>query len=155
MTLKTRKPTGAVPWPLILVEGPEKTGKSYIGALLSASEHVGRTVVIDLSEGAWDEYGLVPGARFDIAEHDGTFASIYQAVLDAKAEAEADAKAGKAPFVLIVDPMTDMWELLKDWAASRAKTSRANRAKLERDPNAEITIPMNLWNDANSRHRRL
>jgi hypothetical protein len=28
MALKTRKPTGAVPWPLVLIEGEEKAGKA-------------------------------------------------------------------------------------------------------------------------------
>ena len=63
VTLKTRKPTGVVPWPLILIEGGEKVGKGWSAALLSASPKVGRTVIIDLNEGAWDEYGKIRGPR--------------------------------------------------------------------------------------------
>ena len=155
MTLKTRKPTGAVPWPLILLEGGEKTGKGWACGELSASGKIGRSVVLDLNEGAWDEYGLIAGARFEIAEHDGTWASIYSVVCDAKEEAAKDAAAGQPPFVLVIDGMTAIWNLLKDWAGNRAKGSRANRAKLEKDPNAEISVPMNIWNDANARHGRL
>lgn len=155
MTLITRKPTGVVPWPLILIEGGEKTGKGWQIATLSASPKVGRTVVIDLNEGAWDEYGLIKGARFEIAEHDGSFVSLLGAITDARADAQAARERGEKPFVLGIDGMTAEWDLLKDWAGARARTSVGARKKLEKDPNAEITIPMNIWNDANSRHRRL
>ncbi|MEU9097085.1 hypothetical protein [Streptomyces sp. NPDC048361] len=30
--LKTRKPTGIVPWPLLLIEGEEGAGKTYSAA---------------------------------------------------------------------------------------------------------------------------
>lgn len=155
MPLNTRKPTGIVPWPLILVEGGEKVGKGWSAAVLSASKKVGRTVIIDLNEGAWDEYGQIDGARFEIAEHDGSWAALMSMVADAKEEAAAAKAAGEPPFVLVIDGMTAEWDLLKDWAATRARTSQANRKKLERDPNAEVTIPMNIWNDVNARHRRL
>lgn len=155
MTLKTRKPTGAVPWPLILLEGGEKSGKTYACAVLTGSPKVGRSVWLDLNEGSGDEYGKVPGARYEVIEHDGSWQSILGQVADAKAEAQADADAGKPPFVLIVDTMTAEWDLLKAWAESRAKGSDFNKRKLAADANAEIQVPMNLWNDANSRHRKL
>ena len=140
--------------PLILVEAGEKTGKSWQIAALSASAKVGRTVVLDLGEG-WDEYGAIPGARFEIAEHDGTWASVIAQVDAAKAEAAAVAEAGSPPFVLAIDSMTADWDGLKDWASARARRSKANRAKLAKDPTTEITDPMNCWNDAVARHRKL
>jgi hypothetical protein len=155
MPLNTRKPTGVVPWPLILLEGGEKVGKGWAAGVLSASPKVGRTSIIDLNEGAWDEYGEIPGARFEIAVHDGTWTALIDMVREAKEDAAADRDRGEPPYVLCVDGMTAEWDLLKDWAATRARTSRANRDKLARDPNAEVTIPMNIWNDVNARHRRL
>lgn len=155
MTLKTRKPTGAVPWPLILVEGSEKSGKSYSLAVLSASDKVGPMYWVDLGEGSQDEYGAVPGARYEIVEHEGTFASIYAAVEEIHALAAAAAKAGEKPVVLGIDSMTAEWEWLKDWATDRAKGSKSNKAKLARDPHAEIVVSSNYWNDANTRHRKL
>jgi hypothetical protein len=155
MTLKTRKPTGAVPWPLILLEGGEKSGKTYACAVLSASPKVGRTAWLDLGEGSADEYGVVPGARYEVIEHDGTWHQIIAQVAEAKAEARADADAGRPPFVLVVDTMTAEWEMLKDWATDRAKMTDTNKAKLARDPNAEIKVTTNFWNDASTRHRRL
>lgn len=155
MALRTRKPTGAVPWPLILVEGGEKSGKSWAAAELSASPKVGRTAWLDLNEGAADEYGAVPGARYEVIEHDGTWPDIIGQVAEAKVEAEKDAKAGKPPFVLVIDSMTAEWDLLKDWASLRARSTDSNRKKLEKDPNVEIDVSMNFWNDSASRHRRL
>ena len=155
MTLKTRKPTGVVPWPLILIEGGEKTGKSYSCAVLSASKKVGRTLWLDWGEGAADEYGAVDGARYEVIEHDGTWASIMGQVVAAKEEAQRAKDAGEPPVVLVLDSITAEWESLKDWASDRAKTQRANREKIQRDPNAEVTVSMNLWNDAAGRHRKL
>lgn len=155
MALKTRKPTGAVPWPLILLEGGEKSGKSYAAAILSASPKVGRTAWLDLNEGAADEYGAIPGARYEVIEHDGSWQSIAAAIADAKAEAKKDRDNGEKPFVLVIDSMTAEWDLLKAWAESRAKKTDFNKAKLAKDPNAEISVSMNFWNDATSRHRRV
>ncbi|MCT9932403.1 ATP-binding protein [Planotetraspora sp. A-T 1434] len=155
MTLKTRKPTGAVPWPLILLEGGEKAGKSWACAELSASDKVGQTYWLDLSEGAADEYGAIPGARYLVIEHDGTWADIMASVVAVRDEARRAADAGEPPVVLVIDSMTAEWDMLKDWAANRAKGSQTNQKRLRQDPHAEIQVPMNLWNDATARHRRL
>jgi hypothetical protein len=155
MTLKTRKPTGAVPWPLILVEGEEKAGKTWSCAALTASPRVGRCFWIDLAEGAADEYGAIPGADYEVVEHDGSFAALLANVAEIRDLAAKALKGGEKPVVLIIDTMTDEWDLLKDWASDRAKSSKANRARLAKDPNAEITVSGNYWNDANSRHRKL
>jgi hypothetical protein len=153
--LRTRKPTGAVPWPFILLEGEEFAGKTYEAARLSASEKVGRTLWLDLGEGSADEYGAIPGARYEILEHDGTYAQVLNAVLAAKAEAARAAAAGEPPVVLVIDTWTDLWDGLKDWASDRAKGSASNRKRLAEDPSAEIKVSSNLWNDAGARHKRI
>ncbi|MCW2903360.1 MAG: hypothetical protein JWO67_5625 [Streptosporangiaceae bacterium] len=155
MALKTRKPTGAVPWPLILIEGGEKSGKSFAAAVMSASKKVGATYWLDLSEGSSDEYGAIPGARYEVILHDGSWATIVEQVREAKVEAARVAEAGEPPVVLVIDSMTAEWDMLKDWATHRAKGSESNKKRLQRDPNAEVKVPMNLWNDATARHRRL
>lgn len=155
MTLKTRKPTGAVPWPMVLLEGPEKAGKSWAAAELSASEKVGQTYWLDIGEGAADEYGAIPGARYLVVEHDGSFGEILSSVEEIKAIAQAAKDNGDLPVVLVVDSMTAEWDLLKDWASSRAANSQSNKNRLKADPHAEVKVSMNLWNDATARHRRL
>jgi hypothetical protein len=155
MTLKTRQPTGAVPWPLTLVEGGEKSGRTWACALLTRSPKVGRCLWIDFGEGRADEYGAIPGVKYEVVVHDGTWASFYGAVVDAS-EAAGKAQAnGEPPVVLIIDNMTAVWDLLCEIARARAATSRSNRAKLRDDPHAEITVTSNYWNDVHEMHKQL
>ncbi|MCV2489238.1 ATP-binding protein [Geodermatophilus sp. YIM 151500] len=153
--LKTRQPTGRVPWPCILLEGDEKAGKSWSLAQFSASDRIGALYWIDLNEGAGDEYGAIPGANYQIIEHDGSYAQVLAAVQMVKAEARRAADAGEPPVVLGIDTGSAIWDGLKDWASGRAAKSARNRELLKRDPNAEITISQNLWNDAGARWRKL
>ncbi|GAB3197773.1 hypothetical protein GCM10027261_23850 [Geodermatophilus arenarius] len=153
--LKTRKPTGRVPWPCILLEGEEKAGKSWALAQFSSSDRIGALYWIDLNEGAGDEYGAIPGARYQLIEHDGSYAAVLAAVQAVKAEARRASDAGEPPVVLGIDTGSAIWDGLKDWASERAAKSARNRELLKRDPNAEVTISQNLWNDAGARWRKL
>jgi hypothetical protein len=149
--LKTRPPTGAVPWPVVLIEGEEKAGKTYAAALLSTSERVGQTYWLDLGEGSGDEYGAIPGARYLILEHDGTYLSWLGQIEAVRAEAQRAADAGEKPVVLVIDTMTDEWEGLKDWTTQRARRRKVNDKRSDED----LVISTDLWNDATARHRRL
>lgn len=149
--IRTRKPTGVPPWPLILIEGPEKSGKSWAAAEFTASEHIGQAYWIDLGEGAADEYAAIPGANYLVVDHDGT----WQDILTQVEEVHAVAAQSEKPVVLVIDSMTTEWEMLKDWASTRAKESPFARKKLREDPNAEVKPSMNLWNDAGDRHHTL
>ena len=151
MTLKTRQPTGETPWPLLLVEGPEKAGKSWLAAEFTGDERTGQAYWIDLAEGAADEYAAVPGADYLVVDHDGTWRDIVGAV----AEIRSIAARSEKPVVLVIDSMTAEWDLLKDWVTARARTSPSGRRQLQKDPDAEIKPAMNFWNDANDRHRQL
>ncbi len=153
--LRTRKPTGRVPWPCILLEGEEKAGKSWALAQFSASDRIGTLYWIDLDEGAADEYGAIPGTRYEVVEHDGSYAAVLAAIQAVKAEARRAATAGEPPVVLGIDTGSTIWDGLKDWASERAAKSSKNRELLKRDPNAEVTISQNLWNDAGSRWRKV
>ena len=154
MAPRTRKPTGRVPWPLVLVEGGEKAGKSWAAAELSASPRVGRTFWVDLGEGAADEYGAIPGARYEVIDHDGSWPDIVGQVEEVRQVAAEEAAAGRAPVVLVIDSMTAEWDLLKDVAdrKARARLARNGRSVPEGE---EVKISMDLWNDVNMRHRRL
>ena len=157
MALQTDKPTGRTAWPRILLEGTELSGKSWSVAALSASPKVGRTVVLVLGEDTslWHEYGRIPGARFEIARHDGTWSSIIAIAKDVRDEAAAAVAAGQPPLVFCIDTMTAVWEGLKNWASHRARNSRSGRAALEADPDAKVDVAPNYWNDANERHGEL
>lgn len=155
MALKTRRPTGAISWPLILLAGEAKTGKTWAAAAFTGDERVGRSFWLDLGEGCADEYGAVPGADYEIIEHDGTWIDIIAQVTEVRdVAAEALAK-GEKPVTLTIDSMTAEWAMLSAWTDVRARRSANNKKMLEADPDAEIDITSNYWNDATSRHNRL
>ena len=149
--LKTRKPTGIVPWPLILLEGEEGAGKTYSAAEFSASERIGQMYWIDLAEGSADEYAAIPGADYEIIDHDGSYRDILEQIQAVYAEARRAAVAGEPPVVLSIDSGTSLWRMLKNWTQERARRGKRNAELLAADPDAAFDIGMNLWNDATER----
>lgn len=139
MTLKTRKPTGLPSWPMVLLAGREGAGKSWAAAMASASELVGRTLWIGIGEDDPDEYGVIPGARFEIVEHDGSYQGILGAVQAAAAEPMDD-----RPTLLVVDSMTRLWNQITDNAQAVAN----RRAKGRKNSNGDYTVSADLWNVA-------
>lgn len=139
MALTTRKPTGKAPWPLVLLAGQQKCGKSYTASRFSASNLVDRTFYIEVGEGSADQYGAIPGARYEIVEHDGSWAGILAAVEAAASEPRPNGK----PHALVIDSMTELWGLLADEQESVAR----DRGK--------GTITMDQWNAAKKRWRRV
>lgn len=154
-TLRTRRPTCRASWPLILLAGEAKTGKTWSAVEFTGDPRVGRSFMLDLGEGSADEYGAVPGADYEIIDHDGTWVDIIGQVEAVRDVARSELAAGNPPVCLIVDSMTAEWGMLTAWTDARARRSRSNKALLAEDPDAEIDITSNYWNDANSRHNRL
>ncbi|MFE9099918.1 hypothetical protein [Actinomadura geliboluensis] len=155
MTLRTRTPTGVAAWPLVLVEGADGADPRRYCAELSTSPRIGQMYWLDLGHGAADEYGALPGAYYEIVEHDGTWHSILAAVTEIRDIARQEHAAGGQPVALVIDSMTTLWEWIKDWAADRARRADAARAKLARDPHADIPMGNTAWSWANQRHRDL
>jgi hypothetical protein len=155
MALKVRKPTGVPSWPLILLAGEAKTGKTYQAAEFTGDERVGRAFWLDLAEGCADEYGAVPGANYEIIDHDGTWIDIIGQVSEVREIAREALAKGEKPVTLVIDSMTAEWAMLSAWTDARARRSKNNRKLLSEDPDAEIDITSNYWNDANSRHNKL
>jgi hypothetical protein len=136
MTLTTRKPTNKPSWPILLIAGGEKAGKSWACAQASASTKVGRTLWLSIGEKDPDEYGAIPGADFEIIEHDGSYKGILEALADV-----ASLPKTELPTLLVVDSMTRLWDLITDNAQSRANG---------RPKNVDNVITMDLWNQAKS-----
>ncbi len=155
MPLNTRQPTGAVPYPLILVEGEEFAGKSWMIAELSASDKVGRTLWLDLAEGAGDEYGSIDGARYELIDHDGRWSTILAQVTAARDEAQRAAEANEKPVVLGIDTITAEWDMHKAYVDMRARRRDTRSGRLVENPDAEVVIGSDLWTLANDRHREL
>lgn len=157
---RTRRPTGRPSNPVILLSGEYLTGKSFLSALLTASDRVGRSWYLQLGEVDGDPYGaIVDGqdrpVRYDLVEHDGTWADIITAVEQVKAEAIRGVEAGEAPPVFIFDSASQEWGMLSRWAENRAKKSPKNQKKLADDPNDDIDVGHLFWNAATRRHNRL
>ncbi|MEU8919528.1 AAA family ATPase [Kitasatospora sp. NPDC048545] len=153
--LNSRKPTGIVPWPFILVEGDEGAGKTYGALEFSGSNRIGQMYVMDLAEGSADEYAAIPGARFEVIVHDGTYQSIADQVEAVWWEAHRAATAGEPPVVFVIDSGSALWKMLSTWTYERAKRSNSNRAKLSENPDATIDVGRHLWNDATARWYRI
>lgn len=152
-TFTTRRPTGRPSWPILLLAGAEKAGKSWACAEASGSDLIGRTLWIGVGEDDPDEYGNVPGARFEIVEHDGTYRQILAAIEWAAAQDPLDGR----PNLLVVDSMTRLWDLLSDMAQDQAnararrKQQTPNSRQAAATDDVEADIHMDLWNVAKGR----
>lgn len=136
--IKTRKPTGKAPWPMLLLAGVEKSGKSYACAAFSASDLIDRTFYIEVGEGSADQYGALAGARYEIVEHDGS----WKGILEACEAAVAEPTNGK-PHAIVLDSGSELWALLSD-------EQQAIATKRGKD-----TITMDQWNAAKKRWRKV
>ncbi|MFD1145893.1 hypothetical protein [Saccharothrix hoggarensis] len=153
---RMRPPTKKVPHPLIVVEGLHGSGKSWCIAEFSASSKVGRVYWLELgAEGTHDQYGAVPGAKFEIVDHTGDWHDILAAVRDVKEIARLALAAGEPPVVLAFETATAEWEMLSNWADARSRNSDTARLKLQKDPDADITTSHTHWTAAKRRHRKL
>ncbi len=151
--IRTRRPTGKPPWPLILLAGVEKSGKSFGAAEFSGSDLVDRTFWIEVGEGAADQYGALPGARYEIVEHDGTYRGILAAVEGAVSQPRPNGK----PHAIVLDSGTELWGLLTDEAQLVAnERERRKAAQYKRPaPIGDRTITVDVWNTAKKRWRRV
>lgn len=157
---RTRPPTGRPSNPVILLAGSELSGKTYASLLLTASDRVGKSWMMQLGETDGDPYGAIVDAqgrpvRYELVEHDGTWRDIMAAAQQIHDAATAEHEAGAKPPVWIFDSMSLEWELLTAWANNRAAESAKNKAKVAADPNAEIDVGHMYWNSVNRRHARL
>lgn len=134
--LKTRQPSGKPSWPVLLIAGGEKAGKSWACAEASASDKVGRTIWVSVGETDPDAYGAIPGANFEIAEHSNTLQSVKEVL-----EQIVALPKGDKPTLLVVDSMTRLWEMVTDKAQDEAN-------KKPRRDGGESIITMDLWNRA-------
>ncbi len=147
--MRTRQPTGKAPWPITLIAGPEKVGKSWASAVASSDRRIDRTLWIGIGEDDPDEYGAIPGVRFEIVEHDGTFRDIERAVTEAVTEPGTN--------LIVLDSASQLWELLSNMAQAEAnKRAAAKAAKYSKPgPVGDAQIDMDLWNKAKTSHRRI
>ncbi|MCY0931147.1 AAA family ATPase [Streptomyces sp. H27-H1] len=153
--VRTRKPTGVIPWPVILLEGEEKAGKSHRAAAFTGSDKTGQAYWLELGEDTADEYANVPGADYLVIDHNGTYRDILGQLEAVHAEAKRAAAAKEKPVVLVIDSVSMLWRMLVNWTNDRARRSNSGQHKLDKDPDTEVKPSMNLWNDASERWSRV
>ena len=155
--LVTRRPTGLATWPVLLLAGVPKCGKSYASAVATSSKHVGRTLWVGIGEQDPDELGSLPGVDFEIVEHDGTYRGILDAIRAAVAEPPADPER---PTLIVADSISNLWDLLSRMAqvemTARIARKREAALKYGRNPGPEQVEPPtkidnDLWNTAADR----
>jgi hypothetical protein len=137
-----RAPSGIPAAPLIMVTGAPKTGKSVTAYKLGLSPRIDNCWVIDLGEGSADEYAQLGG--YHVLEWGQTWADLTDSIRWCVAQPVAEGHMN----AVIVDSGTEVWEGLKDRASKRARGSKKNRQTLANDPDAEVDVSMNYWNDA-------
>lgn len=142
MNFKTRKPTGVQSAPVILLAGIAGAGKTWSAVEMSAMESIDRCFFIEIGEGVADAYGKIPGADFEIIEHDGSIGQIRAAIQWAANQPAAESKHN----ALIIDSLTEIWDLIKD-DAQAAMMQRVQR-KGRKLNGAEPKPDMDLWNRA-------
>lgn len=138
----TRKPSGIQSSPVILLAGVAGAGKTWAAVEATAVPEVDRAFFIEIGEGVADAYGAVPGADFEIIEHDGSIGQIRDAIRWASEQPAEPEKYN----MLILDSLTEVWDLLKDNAA--AEMMQRVKRKQRRLNGAEPKPDMDLWNKA-------
>ncbi|MFI6142341.1 hypothetical protein ACIBCC_29640 [Streptomyces griseus] len=149
-----RKPSGLPNPPMILLAGVEKSGKRYEAALGSGSDLIGTTFWIQVggNSGTADYYGRVPGARYEIVPHDGSFRDILDAIRWALSQPAVDGKRN----MIVVDDVTSVWELLTDEVAhvGRKRAERRAQSNGRRTPRLDdpyVDEERDLWGLAKDR----
>lgn len=162
--LRTRPPTGLAPWPLIVIEGVEKSGKTYSAVELAADPRIGQMFGADLGEGSLDEYGPLSAPldaadrndpacwKLRLLDHDGTYRSLADQLWAARS---APRVAPHLPNAILLDTGTDLWWSLARWIEGRARYRAKNIERLAEDPDAELDMGRDLWNDAAERWRNI
>jgi hypothetical protein len=145
----TRKPTGKPGWPFVLIAGGEKCGKTWSAAEFTTSPLLGRTFWIEVGEDTADLYGALPGANYEIVEHDGT----YRDILDALTWVTQQPRVNGKPNGIVFDSLSVLWELLGNEQQRVANDRAMEKARKysRRMPTEEARVTTDLWNDATDR----
>lgn len=146
----TRQPTGQPTWPFVMLTGGEGAGKSWAWAEFSASPLIGRTLVVELGETQSDSYGAIPGARYELIEHDGTQEDMVDALQWASDQPRIEPNR---PNMLVYESGSLLWELLgsEQQAIANARARAKARKYNKPEPLTEATITADQWGEAKDR----
>jgi hypothetical protein len=147
MTLVTRKPTGKPSWPIILLAGAEKSGKTYHAAHRLILDLIGRTLWVTVSGKTTrtsTARSTVPGSR--------SSNTTGRSAGSLPPSPAALSRPSGVPNLIVLDSATRLWDLLCDEAQASANRRAATKAaKYKPVPDEDVTISMDLWNAAKQR----
>jgi len=137
-------------WPFLLVTGREKTGKTWWSVEGSASDLIDRAYLIEVGDGQGHEYGAIPGVKYKMVPHDGSYRDLYNAVWWSVTQPAAEGKVN----LPILDSGTVLWDLIGSElqeVANRRFERRVQQAKRDGKKPPEmgpdgVDITMDLWN---------
>ncbi len=144
----TRRLTGLPSWPILLIAGVPKAGKTWSAAEASASDLIGAAYWITVGENDPDEYAPITGTNFDVVSHDGSFEDIIGAIRWASAQPQVDGK----PTLIVIDSISRVWEILSARAQDEANARRDRKLGKASASDEEAVINSDLWNRAADRH---
>lgn len=149
MTLQLRKLTGKPTWPITLLAGTEKVGKTWSAVEASISDLIGHTLWFPVGEDIPEEYRKLPGFdndRFDVVEYDGTYRGLRAALVDANSFRDRNGK----PTLWVLDSASRLWDMLSAMAQIEAnqRWARKHGNKL---PDEDVRPTVDIWNTATDR----
>lgn len=146
----THRPTGSASYPIVLLAGVQGGGKSWAAAEATGLPYFKRSFWLELGEQMADEYGDVPGADYEIIDHDGSYKQILAACKWAARESKTS-----GPGVFVLDSATELWSMLSDEqqlaANRRMDVKAANGRGRSRAEDQEADVTVDLWNKAKDR----
>ncbi len=151
---KTRKVSGVAPWPLLLVTGEPKSGKTHTACSMAGLPAFGRVVMLEVGERSADAYGALFPELETLDKPVRTWRDLQVAVDAAVADAEFNSGNQDRPNVLIIDSMSEAWAELRS-TADREAISRFTRRNKGADIPADLKLGMDQWNALNSAHGKL
>lgn len=160
---RTRRPTGAASWPRVLLSGEDGTPAAWLAAEFTADDRIVTTYWLEVGTGrTGDEYAAVPGADYELLDHDGTWTDIYGQVSAAWETARAVSDGGAMPSALVVNGMSAIWSMLTAFADRRARRREAGvllRNGMDPDPayssEVDVEVKADLWTLVGRRHDQL
>lgn len=162
---RTRRPTGKGGWQRVLLSGDESgiVDAAWAAAAFTADDRLVTTYWLELNPGeTGDVFGAATGADFELLDHDGSWADIFDQVDAAWQVARDVAASGPYPSALIVHGMSAEWMMLSDLADRRARRRTASeliRHGLDPAPayssDVKVEVDADVWTLVGRRHREL
>ncbi|MEU4804399.1 hypothetical protein [Actinosynnema sp. NPDC023587] len=160
--LTTRRPTGAAPWSRVLLSGEAGVDPGWVAAEFSGGHRLVTTYWLEVGTGrTGDMYAAVPGADYELLEHDGSWSEIYEQLCAAWELAREVAEDGGLSTGLVVNGTSGIWQMLCSFADTLSRRRAASaliRDGLDPAPayssEIKVEIDPDVWTLVGARHRQ-